>query len=223
MNNFELYEKLEVISKLIYAIGDIHGCKNSLEKLVKKVSPQSKDTMIFLGDYIDRGPDSKGVIEFLINFLRTHPNTVFLKGNHEWMFYEFYKTRDPDMWRLWEINGANLTLKNYGNIENIPKEHVEFVKNTKIYHIQDGYFFVHAGVKPNKPIEEQRSEDMLWIREEFIYSDNPLKDHIVVFGHTPMKKPLIMSDKIGIDTGCIYGGYLTCICLDDRKIFQERC
>lgn len=208
---------------MIYAIGDIHGCKNSLEKLIKKISPQNEDTVIFLGDYIDRGPDSKGVIEFLIDFLNTHPNTVFMKGNHEWMFYEFYKTRDPDIWKLWEINGARSTLKSYEGIENIPKGHVEFIRSTKIYYTQDEYFFVHAGVKPNKPIKEQKSEDMLWIREEFIYSDNPLKDYIVVFGHTPMEKPLIMSDKIGIDTGCIYGGYLTCIRLNDKKIFQERC
>ncbi len=212
-----------MISKLIYAIGDIHGCEGSLKKLMEKCSPQNADTVIFLGDYIDRGPNSKEVIEFLIDFFKMHPNTVFLKGNHEWMFYEFYKNRDPDMWNLWEINGARATLKSYGNVENIPKEHVEFIKRTKTYHIQDGYFFVHAGVKPGKPLKEQKSEDMLWIRDEFIYSDNPLENHIVVFGHTPMEKPLIMSDKIGVDTGCIYGGYLTCIRLEDKKIFQERC
>ena len=208
---------------MIYAIGDIHGCKEPLEKLIETLPFQEEDTIVFLGDYIDRGKNSKKVIETLMKFQKKHTNTIFIKGNHEWMFYEFYQNRNPDMWNLWEMNGASSTLKSYGGIENIPKEHVEFIKNTKIYHIQDKYFFVHAGVKPNKPLPEQETKDLLWIRDEFIYSKAPLSGYTIVFGHTPMERPLIEDDKIGIDTGCIYGGFLTCIRLNDKKIFQVRC
>jgi serine/threonine protein phosphatase 1 len=209
------------VKKMIYAIGDIHGCLNSLERLVEKVNPGSNDTMIFLGDYIDRGKDSKGVVEFLMRLYNT--KTVFIKGNHEWMFKQFYDTRDPQDWELWKYNGAEKTLESYGGIEQIPIEHVKFLEQTKVYHIQDGYIFVHGGVKPHIKIEDQKIDDMIWIREEFINSKNPMNGYTVVFGHTPMNEPLILSDKIGIDTGCVYGGSLTCIRLEDKKIFQVRC
>ena len=208
---------------MLYAIGDIHGCEKSLEKLLNKIPLTKEDTLVFLGDYIDRGPDSKGVIDLLIDLSKNHPNTVFIKGNHEWMFHEFYTNRDQKSWELWEYNGARRTVENYGDIDNIPSSHLQFIEKTKIYHMQDGYFFVHAGIKPGIPIKNQKAKDMLWIRDEFIYSSNPLKDSIVVFGHTPMEHPLIKDDKIGVDTGCVYGGYLTCIRLEDKKIFQERC
>ncbi len=209
--------------KLIYAIGDIHGCLNSLERLIEKVNPSTEDTIIFLGDYIDRGPNSKGVVEFLIRFSSIYKNSIFIKGNHEWMMTEFYKTRDPKDWELWEYNGARKTIESYGDIEKIPQSHIEFLQKTKFFHVEGRYIFVHAGVKPYVKLEDQKDEDLLWIRDEFIYSENPIKDYTVVFGHTPMQKPLIKNDKIGIDTGCVYGGYLTCIRIKDRKIFQVRC
>ena len=208
---------------MIYAIGDIHGCKDSLVELVNKIPLKQEDTLVFLGDYIDRGPDSKGVIDFLLNLSKEHEKTVFIKGNHEWMFKEFYIKRDPDSWELWEYNGARKTLESYGDIDNIPPEHLKFIETTKIYHIEGKYFFVHGGVKPNVKIEDQREKDMLWIRDEFIYSKAPLKGYVVVFGHTPMEEPLIQSDKIGVDTGCVYGGKLSCVRLEDKKIFQVRC
>jgi serine/threonine protein phosphatase 1 len=209
---------------MIYAIGDIHGCLDSLKQLVEKVNPNLEDKVIFLGDYIDRGPDSKGVVEFLLRFSTTHKNTIFIKGNHEWMIKKFYETRSREDWELWEYNGARKTLESYGNnIENIPIEHLKFFEKTKLYHVEGRYLFVHGGVKPGINLSDQKAEDILWIRDEFIYSEKPLNGYTVVFGHTPMHKPLIESDKIGIDTGCVYGGSLTCLRLDDKKIFQVRC
>ncbi len=207
---------------MIYAIGDIHGCREKLEKLIKKVKPTKKDTLIFLGDYIDRGPDSRGVIDFLINLSKEF-KTIFLRGNHEWMFLEFYKKRDNETWELWERNGARKTLESYGGIDKIPFEHLNFVENTKVYHVYKNYLFVHGGVKPNVPLERQNEMDMMWIRREFINYSEPLKGYTVIFGHTPMEEPMIQSDKIGIDTGCVYGGKLTCIRVEDKRIFQVRC
>ncbi len=208
---------------MIYAIGDIHGCIKAVEKLLKNVSPKEDDTVIFLGDYIDRGTDSRRVIEFLLRFSETHKKSIFIKGNHEWMFERFYERRQPEDWELWEYNGAKKTLESYGGIDKIPISHVNFLERTKYYHIKNKYLFVHGGVKPNVKLKDQKSEDMIWIRDEFIYSQNPLDGYTIVFGHTPMNKPLISSDKIGIDTGCVYGGHLTCIRMEDKKIFQVRC
>lgn len=208
---------------MIYAIGDIHGCLNSLEKIIEKVNPSLEDTIVFLGDYIDRGNNSKEVIEFLLRFSNVYKNTIFIKGNHEWMIMQFYETRDPKDWELWEYNGAKKTIESYGDIEKIPQSHIEFFKNTRLFYVKEKYVFVHAGVKPNIRLEEQKKEDILWIRDEFIYSERPLNDYTVVFGHTPMEKPMVKDDKIGIDTGCVYGGYLTCLRLEDKKIFQVRC
>ncbi len=208
---------------MIYAIGDIHGCKNSLEALIEKIPMEKKDTLIFLGDYIDRGPDSKGVVDLLLDLSVKHANTVFLKGNHEWMFERFYDTRGIKAWEIWEYNGARKTLSSYGDIESIPETHVNFLKKTRYYHLQDGYVFVHAGVRPEIPLEEQDPEDLIWIREQFIFYKEPMKGYTVVFGHTPQDNPILSDDKIGIDTGCVYGGSLTCIRVNDKKIFQVRC
>ncbi len=207
---------------MIYAIGDVHGCKEKLEELLNKIKPVPEDTLVFLGDYIDRGPDSKGVINLLIELSQKN-RTIFLRGNHEWMFLEFYYKRDDESWTRWEYNGARKTLESYGGIDNIPSEHLKFIENTKIYHTEGKYLFVHAGVKPAVPLEKQNEMDMMWIRREFINYPNPLKGYTVVFGHTPQEEPLIQSDKIGIDTGCVYGRKLTCIRVEDRKIIQVRC
>jgi serine/threonine protein phosphatase 1 len=215
--------KIEWRQKMIYAVGDIHGCKKALMELIDKIHLTTEDTLVFLGDYIDRGPDSKGVIEFLLDLSVRHEKTIFIKGNHEWMFQRFYTNRDPNSWELWEYNGARKTIETYGDIDKIPREHLEFIENTKLYHVEKNFFFVHGGVKPNVEIEAQKEEDMLWIRDEFIYSKNPLNGYVVVFGHTPMEEPLIQDDKIGIDTGCVYGGKLSCVRLEDKKIFQVRC
>ncbi|MEJ5230511.1 metallophosphoesterase family protein [Pseudothermotoga sp. U03pept] len=201
-------------------MGDIHGCIESLESLIMKLPLSGGDKLIFLGDYIDRGPDSRAVIDRLIALSKDY-ECVFLRGNHEWMMLNYLlKGQDFD---LWMMNGARATIRSYGDVRQIPPEHLEFLKNTVFYHVEPGYLFVHAGVKPHVELENQDSFDLIWIREEFIYSENPLPGYRVVFGHTPLHKVLISRDKIGIDTGCVYGGKLTCVRIDDERIFQTDC
>lgn len=216
---------------MIWAIGDVHGCLSSLEKLIEQISPKSGDKLIFLGDYIDRGPDSKGVVDFLSSLSRT-VDCVFLRGNHEQMLLDVLDNNE-DTYR-WVINGAGDTWRSYGNMQNILtyEEHMEFFRSTKYYHTEGNvekangdigrYLFVHGGVRPNVPIERQNPQDLIWIREEFIFKRHNL-DYIVVFGHTPLEDVLIEKDKIGIDTGCVYGGKLTAYCITNDKIIQEEC
>ncbi len=192
---------------MLWTIGDIHGCLNALKKLIEKISPTPNDKLVFLGDYIDRGPDSKGVIDFLIE-LSKRTNCVFLRGNHEQMLLDVVDNGDDTY--LWVINGATATWRSYGNFQNLlyNDEHLEFFRNTQYYFIEDKYLFVHGGVRPNIPIEKQDKRDLIWIREEFI-SKKHNTGYIVVFGHTPFEDVFIGEDKIGIDTGCVYGGKLT--------------
>ncbi|WP_041081442.1 metallophosphoesterase family protein [Thermotoga profunda] len=205
---------------MIYAIGDIHGCVESLNNLMDRLPLRTGDKLIFLGDYVDRGPDSKAVVDRLMILSQTY-DCVFLRGNHEWMMLNYLL--DGKDFELWMMNGAGATIRSYKDVRKIPLEHLEFFKNTVYYHIEDGYFFVHAGVRPHIPLERQDTFDLLWIREEFIYSENPLKGYKVVFGHTPFNDVLVLHDKIGIDTGCVYGGKLTALRIDDGKVFQTSC
>ncbi len=205
---------------MTYVIGDVHGCLDALEKLLSKLPIGSEDKLIFLGDYLDRGPDSKGVIDFLINLSKFY-DCVFLRGNHEQMMLECLDNgRDC---YLWEFNGAGATIRSYGGIKNIPQEHLSFLRSTKFYEIIGGFIFVHAGLRPGVPIENQEPFDLVWIRDEFIYSSDPVPGYKVIFGHTPFSDVLILPDKIGIDTGCVYGGKLSCIRVEDQKIFQTEC
>ncbi len=203
---------------MTYAIGDIHGMFEPLVRLFQKLPLKSDDTLIFLGDYIDRGPNSREVVEFLENLKKQH-NTILLMGNHEDMMLKCLEHGDCINW---EFNGAGATIRSFGSIENI-KEKLDFFKSLKLYHIEDKFLFVHGGVKPGVPLRDQPKHEMLWIRDEFIFSKNPLPGKVVVFGHTPIEKPYIAEDKIGIDTGCVYGGMLTAIRLDDLKIFSVSC
>lgn len=178
------------------------------------------DKLIFLGDYIDRGPDSKAVVERLISLGQTY-DCVFLRGNHEWMMLNYILSgRD---FELWMMNGAHATIRSYTDVKKIPLEHLEFLKSTIYYHVEGEYLFVHAGVRPYVPLEKQDNFDLVWIREEFIYSENPLAGYKVIFGHTPFRDVFVSNDKIGIDTGCVYGGRLTAFRVDDGKIFQVDC
>lgn len=203
-----------------YVIGDIHGCYEQLRKLIDKIPLSTSDKLIFLGDYIDRGPSSKEVIEFLTQLSKNY-ECIFIRGNHEQMLLD-YVQRGMNL-QLWYFNGAGATLRSYGGIEKIPKSHLEFFRSTKLYYIMDEKLFVHAGVKPGVPLKKQKESDLLWIRDEFIYSKNPLPDFTVIFGHTPFDRPLIQPDKIGLDTGCVYGGRLSCMCLESGRIFEISC
>ena len=204
----------------IFAIGDVHGCFQTLEELLNILPVNwGKDTLIFLGDYIDRGPSPRKVIEMVLELKKKYPHSVItLKGNHEWMFERFLKGIDVEVFLY---NGGNITLRDYykeGFLE-IPEEHLRFLKELKLYYETEEYIFVHAGLRPGVPLEEQREEDLLWIRQSF-YASNYKFSKTVIFGHTPFSEPYVKEDKIGIDTGCVYGGKLTAIMLPEKKFFQ---
>lgn len=206
----------------IFVIGDIHGCYERLKTLLKKLHIKNNDILIFLGDYIDRGTDSKKVVEEVIN-LKSQYHIITLLGNHEKMLLDILQKSLPI--EMWLFNGGKTTLLSYGikkyNISSdlFPPEHIEFFKSLLPYYEMGNYIFVHAGLKPNIPLGKQSIDDLVWIRDEFIYSDCDF-GKVVVFGHTPLAEPLFLKNKIGIDTGAVYGGKLTCLVLPEKEIIQ---
>ncbi len=206
----------------IFVIGDIHGCYERLKTLLKKLHIKNNDMLIFLGDYIDRGTDSKKVVEEVIN-LKSQYHIITLLGNHEKMLLDILQKSLPI--EMWLFNGGETTLLSYGikkyNISSdlFPSEHIEFFKSLLPYYEMGNYIFVHAGLKPNIPLGKQSIDDLVWIRDEFIYSDCDF-GKVVVFGHTPLAEPLFLKNKIGIDTGAVYGGKLTCLVLPEKEIIQ---
>jgi serine/threonine protein phosphatase 1 len=203
----------------LLAVGDIHGCRASLEGLLEKVALSEADRLIFLGDYIDRGPDSKGVIDFLLALARHFPRTVFLRGNHEAMFLDFLAGRNRD---LYLANGGISTLESYREEEGIvvPGPHLDFLHSLPLYYATDRFIFVHAGLRPGIPLEEQREEDLLWIRDEFLESDYDW-GRTVVFGHTPLPQPFFSAARIGLDTGAVYGRSLVCCDVERLRLWSS--
>ncbi len=209
--------------KKIFAIGDIHGCYDRLKTLMDKIPIDfSCDTLVFIGDYIDRGPYSVEVVDYLMQLKNRVPDIVFLKGNHEDMLDKFINGVDRFTYLL---NGGQQTLDSYltkpvqSDFYPIPPDHMEFFKSLRLYYETEEFIFVHAGLRPRVPLESQKTEDLLWIRDKFISSKYDFGKR-VIFGHTPLKKPLVEPNKIGIDTGAVYGNALTCVQLPDLVFFQ---
>lgn len=201
-------------SERILIIGDVHGCLSALQRLVKKVRYDSpRDRLIFLGDYVDRGRDPRGVIEYLIDLSAGSHNVECLLGNHEAGFLDYLFGRDAGGFLA---NGGGSTLLSYRIDEGvdwrerIPPEHLQFLERLKPYVEMEEHYIVHAGMRPGVPIHNQTLEDLVWIRDTFIYSDYDFGKR-VVFGHTPFSHPLVMPNKIGLDTGAVYGNRLTCL------------
>ncbi len=215
-------------SRLI-AVGDIHGQFDMLRELFGKIKPSPKDLIVFIGDYIDRGYKSREVLDYLIDFAQKY-KAVFLKGNHEDMLLDLLGLDERAInGAYYARNGGEFTALSYGNADStiedlahlIPEEHLQFMKNTKVFFETEHYFFAHGGVMPGVPFNEQKREVMLWIRHQFIFYPTGL-NKIVVFGHTPQRKVLIENDKIGIDTGAGYFKKLSAIDLFSKEIFQVR-
>lgn len=205
----------------IIAIGDIHGCLDKLEDLLQKVGVvQAKDLLVFLGDYIDRGPDPRGVIELVSGMKASSPRRVrCLMGNHERMFLDYIEGRDQGQFLM---NGGEKTIASYyepGKGLSIPERHMNFLTSLEPFFETDTHIFVHAGLRPGVPLERQKEEDLLWSRSAFIVS---LHDwgKTVVFGHTHFETPFVMKNKIGIDTGAVYGGPLTALILPDMTFIS---
>ena len=198
----------------IFAVGDIHGCLDKLVSLMQTIDMDlRKDMLVFIGDYIDRGPQSKEVVEYLVNLSRQQSSVIFLKGNHELMLQQYLSGADRFSFLA---NGGQATLDSYlkdgrhAKANFIPGTHLDFFDSLRLCYETDQYIFVHAGLKPKTPLEEQDEQNMLWIRDEFIYSDFDFGKR-VIFGHTPFREPLVLDNKIGIDTGAVYGNRLTCV------------
>jgi len=231
----------------LLAIGDIHGYLDNLTRLLDIVQPTEKDLVVFLGDYIDRGPDSCGVIDKLTEFERRHPHTLFLRGNHEQLLLDVVDFSQPDDYLLFLQNGGGSTLESYGGeLRNIPAEHIEFIRTTKLYyqhhaeiidpdsgtHKLRKFVFVHAGVRPQVALEKQSREDLLGIRAQFLDSKYPLGESIIVHGHTPSEDvPGEIPYRIPLDSGVYLkgvisrrgrapGGKLTCCDVLTREIWQ---
>ena len=197
----------------LYVIGDIHGCLTPLQRLLDKIAPNSDDELVFIGDYIDRGPQSREVVEFA----RGLPGPpTFLIGNHEKMLLDYLDGKHRS---LYLVNGGEETLRSYGEPPVIPEPHLAFFKNLRPYYDTPDFLIVHAGIRPMVPLDQQTLNDLVWIRHEFFQFVGRYEKP-VVFGHTPMREVLMREDRIGIDTGCVYGGKLTCLRLPDRKVIQ---
>jgi serine/threonine protein phosphatase 1 len=206
----------------IFAIGDIHGCYDPLVRLLGRIPIDwSRDRLVFMGDYIDRGPQSFEVIEHLIEVQKRHPETVFLKGNHEQMLADYLSGKDR---MTYLYNGGQQTLDSYLRNASapgrypIPEAHLRFFESLQLMFESENYIFVHAGLRKGLPLERQRPEDLLWIRENFVDTRHSFGKR-VVFGHTPFDEPRVESNKIGIDTGAVYGNKLTCVQLPEEEFY----
>ena len=210
-------------SERLFIVGDIHGCLDPLKRMMDKIDWRpEEDGLIFLGDYIDRGADSRGVVDYIIEVSNSSPLVQCLMGNHENILLDFLSTGDP---RLLLLNGGMTTSESYQVGEKleeealIPPEHVAFFENLYLYIELDDYYVVHAGFRPGVEVEKQATEDLIWIREPFIFSDYDFGKK-VIFGHTPLAEPLVMDNKIGLDTGVVYGNRLTCLEIPRMKFYS---
>ena len=195
------------------AVGDIHGMYDKLESALTELAPTmpSGTRLVFMGDYVDRGPQARQVIDRLIRLKSERPDTVLLMGNHERMLLNAYDGGDL---MLWMTNGGDDTLASYGlkkhEIDKLPLEHIEFLRSLELIYETDDYIFVHAGLRPSVPVHKQNENDLLWIREAFFLAE-PTWDKTVVFGHTPFPSPFHRPGMIGIDTGAAYNNKLCCL------------
>jgi serine/threonine protein phosphatase 1 len=214
-----------------YIIGDIHGQLKKLKKLVLLIRKDlsDEDILIFLGDYIDRGPSSYEVIEYLLK-LSSEIKTIFLKGNHEDMFLRFVTVGDNN--ENFIRNGGEYTIRSYRkNLDDfiLPESHIVFFNSLKLYYEGEDFIAVHAGLNPDiQNLGEQKKLDLTWIREEFYKSPVQWKK-TVIFGHTPTlyihgNESVYIDTRrniIGIDTNAMSEGFpLSCIRWPDRKIYQ---
>ena len=218
----------------VYAIGDVQGCLARRQAMHALIAddlagrPVADALLIHLGDYIDRGPDSAGVIRHLLRPFPGHagvapPAVVNLMGNHEAMLLHVLETGKRRAAAEWLRNGGGETLASWKLswrdrpqvwAERIAPAELGFVRGLGLMHRAGGYVFVHAGLRPGIGLAEQTRHDMLWIREPFLSSGSALPG-VVVHGHTPEDAPVVRANRIGIDTGCVLGGKLSCVVLEN--------
>jgi len=231
-----------------YVVGDIHGRADLLDRMHEIIAAdrdaapphagRRRNAIVYLGDYIDRGPQSFEVVDGLVRAPLGGFESVFLKGNHEDFLLGYWA--DGVGGDVWMMNGGAATLLSYGVDvpgafmdaddlgaarrrfrETVPADHLTFFQNLRTYHVAGDYLFVHAGVMPGVALEDQAEFDLLWIREDFLDHDSP-SDKIVVHGHSTSPAPEVRAGRIGIDTGAWRSGCLTCLVLEDetRRFLQ---
>tara|TARA_B100001741_G_scaffold305212_1_gene297173 strand:- start:4712 stop:5425 length:714 start_codon:yes stop_codon:yes gene_type:complete len=231
-----------------FAIGDIHGCLNELTLLHKKILTYDKfdvkkDLLIYLGDYIDRGKNSKEVINQILKLKNNNIKMINLMGNHDEFMIDFIFNKNNNI-KNWLNFGADQTFKSYDieivefikegfedNVINKLREHllskmedshINFFKTLDFTYSTKNYLFVHAGIDPNKKLLDQVKKDYLWTRSSEFFKKNFKAEKIIVHGHTPEEKITNDPYRINIDSGCYFSGKLTCVCLtdnDDSRIF----
>ncbi|WP_235017182.1 metallophosphoesterase family protein [Tistlia consotensis] len=229
----------------VYAIGDIHGRLDLLEALHDSIRADAeahaseRRELVYLGDYVDRGSASKQVIDTLIEQPLDGFEAVHLMGNHEFFLHRFLD--DPEIGDVWLMNGGETTLQSYGIEpwddpphgrerldwlserfnEVLPESHRRFLDDLRLSYELGDYLFVHAGVRPGVPLDQQDPDDLIWIREPFLRSEGGF-GKLVVHGHTPDVNPVQRSNRICVDTGACYGGRLTALVLqaDGRDFLQ---
>ena len=223
----------------IYAIGDIHGRADLLRRLYRVIADDAarvrdrRRIAVHLGDYVDRGPDSRGVIELVLGAQLEGFERVFLKGNHEQMMLDFLDGTGDAL--MWFYNGGDATAASYGVDVGgslgwdgewaaerealrraVPPPHLAFMRGLELKAVYGDYLFVHAGIRPGVAIEAQDKEDLLWIREPFLgFTGDHAK--VVVHGHTVARAPQFAGNRIGIDTGAYATGVLTALVLDGAE------
>ena len=217
----------------IYAVGDVHGCDERLARMHALIAadldafPVASPTLLHVGDYIDRGPDSAGVLARLVAGSPVQGMTVVnLLGNHEAMLLAALDEL-PGAAEQWLANGGDATLASWADIppgsepdfwrRMIPRAHRDFMEGLTLRHDAGGYVFVHAGVRPLVPLDQQDKSDLLWIREPFLSWTRGL-GAVIVHGHTPVEQPAVRANRIGIDTGAVMGGRLTCLVLEGDRL-----
>jgi len=220
----------------VYAIGDIHGCLVELDGLLAKIVEDAADfdgerQLVFLGDYVDRGPDSKGVLDRLLA-LPAGFKPHYILGNHDQILLDFLD--NPFLFRDWRDYGGRETLMSYGvtpprfdreeayskardALQSVmPQSHLDLLGSLQYSVTIGSYYFVHAGVRPGVALDRQAPEDLLWIRDEFLLS-NVDYGVVVVHGHTPMEEPIKLANRISVDTGAYATGRLTAAVLEGTQ------
>jgi len=206
---------------LFFAVGDVHGCLDKLLELLdrcRRFANGRPSTFIFLGDFIDRGHDSRGVVETVMNMKTIDPERVIaLAGNHE----ELLRLTDTStgMGR-WLINGGGATLRSYGvsSPKDLPAAHLAFFQGLPTFYDDGQRLFVHAGIRPGIPLEQQARDDLLWIREPFLSSTTNY-GRLIVHGHSPTDGPMpdIKPNRVNVDTGAVFGGPLTAVAFTESE------
>ena len=203
----------------IFAIGDVHGCAAKLEQLLQRLPfDREHDSLVFLGDYLDRGPDTKGVLDRICQLQTDGVRVIPLMGNHEYLLLEYHRSGDQALLPYLRRLGLENTLESYGgaslsalaSLAFMPKEHRDFLSSLLPHWETEEYIFVHAGLRHDQPLAEQDISDLCEVREPFLSQERDYGKR-VIFGHTPFATPLLTPFRTGIDTGAVYGNLLTAV------------